>query len=52
VEEYVYAIGRLFTQPKLREKLSENGRSLVENEYTWSKIGQQYEKVLLDTCKN
>ena len=52
VEEYVYAIGRLFTQPKLREKLSENGRSLVENEYTWSKIGQQYEKVLLDACLN
>jgi glycosyltransferase involved in cell wall biosynthesis len=52
VEEYVYAIGRLFTQPKLREKLSENGRSLVESEYTWSKIGQQYEKVLLDACLN
>lgn len=51
VEEYVYAIGRLFTQPKLREKLSENGRSLVESEYTWSKIGQQYERVLLDVCK-
>jgi glycosyltransferase involved in cell wall biosynthesis len=50
VEEYVYAIGRLFTQPKLREKLSENGRSFVEKEFTWSKIGQQYEKVLLDSC--
>ena len=50
LEEYVYAIGRLFAEPKLREKLSENGRSLVESEYTWEKVGQRYEKVLLDTC--
>jgi glycosyltransferase involved in cell wall biosynthesis len=49
VEEYVYAIGRLFTEPKLREKLSENGRLFVEKEYTWEKVGQQYEQVLLST---
>jgi glycosyltransferase involved in cell wall biosynthesis len=48
VEEYVYAIGRLFSEPKLREKLSENGRFLVESEYTWEKVGQKYEQVLLD----
>ena len=48
VEEYIYACGRLFSEPKLREKLSENGRSLVETEYTWDKIGQKYEQVLLD----
>lgn len=52
LEEYVYAVGRLFAEPKLREKLSENGRSLVETEYTWEKIGQRYEKVLLDTLKS
>ena len=50
LEEYVYAIGRLFTEPKLREKLSENGRYLVESEYTWEKVGQRYEQVLLDAC--
>ncbi len=50
LEEYIYAIGRLFSEPKLREKLSENGRSLVESEYTWDKIGQKYEKVLIDSC--
>lgn len=49
LEEYVYAIGRLFAEPKLREKLSENGRFLVESEYTWEKVGQQYEQVLLST---
>ena len=52
LEEYVYAIGRLFTEPKLREKLSENGRSLVENEYTWKRVGQRYEQVLLKSLKS
>ena len=48
VDEYVYAVGRLFEEPKLREKLSENGRSLVANEYTWSQVGDRYEQVLLN----
>ncbi|MGF1489966.1 MAG: glycosyltransferase family 4 protein [Prochloraceae cyanobacterium] len=48
VDEYVYAIGRLFSEPKLREKLSENARKLVEKEYTWEKMGKRYEQVLLD----
>ena len=52
IEEYVYAIGRLFAEPKLREKLSENGRALVENQYTWKKVGQRYEQVLLDAVKS
>ncbi|MGK7947311.1 MAG: glycosyltransferase family 4 protein [Xenococcaceae cyanobacterium] len=52
LEEYIYAIGRLFAEPKLREKLSVNGRSLVENEYTWKKLGQRYEQVLLDAYKS
>ncbi|AFZ35121.1 glycosyl transferase group 1 [Stanieria cyanosphaera PCC 7437] len=51
VEEYVYAIGRLFSEPKLREKLSENGRFLVESEYTWEKVGQKYEQVLFEACQ-
>ncbi len=52
LEEYIYAIGRLFAEPKLREKLSVNGRSLVENEYTWEKVGQRYEQVLLNAYKS
>ena len=50
VDEYVYAVGRLFENPKLREKLSENGRSLVETEYTWERLGERYEQVLLEAC--
>ncbi|MGQ4650560.1 glycosyltransferase [Lyngbya aestuarii] len=46
VEEYIEAISRLFDNPKLREKLSRNGRSLVEQEYTWDQVGQCYEQVL------
>ena len=49
LEEYIYAIGRLFSEPKLREKLSENGRSFVESEYTWERVGQKYEQVLLNS---
>ena len=51
LEEYIYAIGRLFSEPKLRQKLSENARSFVEAEYTWDKVGQKYEQVLLDSVK-
>jgi glycosyltransferase involved in cell wall biosynthesis len=47
VDEYVYSIGRLFDTPKLREKLSVNGRNLVKNDYTWEKMAQKYERLLL-----
>ena len=50
LEEYIYAIGRLFSEPKLRERLSENGRALVETEYTWDKVGQKYEQILIDAA--
>lgn len=52
VDEYLYAIGRLFEQPKLREKLSVNGRALIEKEYTWERMGELYEKILLDIHNN
>lgn len=45
-EEYIYAIGRLLIEPKLREKLSGNARSLIEKEYTWERAGALYEKAL------
>ncbi|NES06354.1 MAG: glycosyltransferase family 4 protein, partial [Okeania sp. SIO2F4] len=45
--EYVEAIGRLFEDGQLRQMLSENGRSLIETEYTWEVQGQRYEEVLL-----
>ena len=47
VQEYVTAIGKLFEQPQLRRTLSENGRSLIETEYTWEQAGRRYEQVLL-----
>jgi glycosyltransferase involved in cell wall biosynthesis len=48
VEEYVAAMGKLFEQPQLRSQLSQNGRSLVETDYTWEQAGQRYEQVLLE----
>ena len=44
--EYAMAIGRLFDSTALRQQLSENGRALIEQEYTWAIAGAQYEKVL------
>ncbi len=44
--EYATAIGRLFDSAGLRAQLSENGRALIEQDYTWAIAGQQYEKVL------
>ena len=51
IEEYVYAIGRLFAEPKLREKLSVNGRALIKKEYTWQDMCQRYEQAILETIK-
>ncbi|NEP02258.1 MAG: glycosyltransferase [Symploca sp. SIO2E9] len=45
--EYVYAVSRLFEDRQLRKQLSENGRKLVEDKYTWKRAGELYEKVLL-----
>ncbi|MFW6295660.1 MAG: glycosyltransferase family 4 protein [Halothece sp.] len=47
VDEYVYSIGRLFEDASLRSKLSENGRSLIEKDYTWERVGKRYEQVLM-----
>lgn len=46
-QDFANAIRKLFESAKLREKLSRNGRSLIEQEYTWAIAGQQYERVLL-----
>lgn len=46
VQEYISAITRLFEDPQLRAKLSQNGRLLIEDEYTWDRAGQCYEQAL------
>ncbi|MBD2297931.1 MULTISPECIES: glycosyltransferase family 4 protein [Nostocales] len=45
--EYVTAISQLFDHPQLRSELSEQGRQLVETEFTWDIAGKRYEQVLL-----
>ncbi|HHP7229487.1 MAG TPA: glycosyltransferase, partial [Xenococcaceae cyanobacterium] len=46
VSEYVKAISSLFNDPELRATLSKNGREMIEQEYTWSSLAQQYEKII------
>ncbi|MEL6261147.1 MAG: glycosyltransferase [Cyanobacteria bacterium J06626_6] len=45
-EEYAAAIKQLFESSELRQRLSKNGRALIEQGYTWAIAGEQYEKVL------
>jgi glycosyltransferase involved in cell wall biosynthesis len=47
LEEYVAAISQLFEDAQLRQQLCDQGRSLIESEYTWERAGQRYEQVLL-----
>jgi glycosyltransferase involved in cell wall biosynthesis len=46
-EEYVNAITHLFEDANLRTRLSQAGRSLIEQDYTWASAGERYERVLL-----
>lgn len=46
LEEYIYAIGRLFQDPQLRQRLSQNAIALLEKNHNWRKITDQYEQVL------
>ncbi len=50
VEEYVEAIARLFEDPQLREQLSTNARSLIEQQYTWESAGRSYEEAIFGSC--
>lgn len=47
VEEYIHAIARVFRDPELRQTLSQNGRQLIEENYTWERAGQKYEATLM-----
>jgi glycosyltransferase involved in cell wall biosynthesis len=47
IEEYCTAISELFESAELREKLSRNGRKLIEDNYTWERASENYEQVLV-----
>ena len=46
IQEYVEAISSLFENPHLRQELSRNARSHIENQYTWNTIGRRYDRLL------
>ncbi|HBB31424.1 MAG TPA: glycosyl transferase family 1 [Cyanobacteria bacterium UBA9273] len=47
VTEYVDAVTRLFEDFHLREQLSQNGRELIEQNYTWERAAKLYEQVII-----
>lgn len=46
IAEYIQAISRVFEDSDLRQTLSQNGRRLIEENYTWEKAGKKYEEAL------
>lgn len=46
IPEYVAGVTRLFEDAKLREELSKNARSFIEDNYTWEGAAKIYERVL------
>jgi glycosyltransferase involved in cell wall biosynthesis len=48
VEEYLKAIERLFVDRDLRAELSRNGRAMIEKEYSWSILSQNYEQIIIE----
>ena len=47
VKDYVEAIERLFENPTLRIQLSSAARQLIEQEYTWDRAGERYERAVV-----
>ena len=45
-EDYAGAIARLFDSADLRQRLSKNGRAMIEEGFTWEIAGDRYEKTL------
>ncbi|MGG6296466.1 glycosyltransferase [Leptolyngbya sp. AN02str] len=45
-QDYLHAIAMVFSDRSLRQQLSQQGRSLIEQQYTWQQAGQAYEQVL------
>ena len=46
LESYLQAISTLFERPELRQELAKNARTLIEQEFTWERAGQQYDAIL------
>jgi glycosyltransferase involved in cell wall biosynthesis len=48
---FAHAVGRLFDDKELYEKLARNGRSLVEAHYNWEYIGEQLNNFIGEVAK-
>ncbi|MBN2500159.1 MAG: glycosyltransferase [Anaerolineales bacterium] len=48
---FAHAVGRLFDDRELYEKLARNGRSLVEAHYNWEYIGEQLNNFIGEVAK-
>ncbi|MFK8184628.1 MAG: glycosyltransferase [Phormidesmis sp.] len=47
--EYAQAIAQLFESAELRQRLSKNGRALIEQAFTWEIAGDRYEQTLISS---
>jgi glycosyltransferase involved in cell wall biosynthesis len=46
IEQYLQAIANLFTNPSLRDELSRNARTMIEQQYTYLSLANRYEKII------
>lgn len=44
-EEFLMQIKRIYSEPDTHEKLTKNGRKLIEEKYSWQVIGKKLEQV-------
>ena len=44
-DELVNHVFQLLRDPKLRKRLRQNGRQLIQNQFTWSRVADQYEQM-------
>ena len=51
-QAFAKAVIELFREPKLREKLTQNGYDLVRARYDWSVIGEQVEEIYRSLISN
>jgi glycosyltransferase involved in cell wall biosynthesis len=49
-EQYANAICELFENQNLRKKIGENGRTLVQRNFSWEFVTKTFERYCFETC--
>ena len=50
-EQFLYAVGELTSDQKLRDTVTKAARKLIEKSFSWETIARELERVWEETCK-